>query len=78
MCRVLLLFMGNAMSGAGRRTAELGRGNDGATTATADAMEELSKDVERLKAAMDEKHRMIERLGQTVDDVRVSGAVGVD
>jgi len=68
MCHALLLYMGNAISGGGRKTAV-------AATTRSDpdaAMDALTRDVERLKAAMDERDRVVERLANTVDDVRVS------
>lgn len=70
MCHVLLLlFMGNAISR--RKTTESVTG-DGPPKTSGAIMDELTRDVERLKAAVDEKHRMIEQLGRTVEDVRVS------
>jgi len=73
MCHGLLLFMGNAMlgGGGGRKTTEPTR-SDALDSKTAVAMDELTRDVERLKAAMDDKDRKIERLVRTVDEVRVS------
>lgn len=48
--------------------------NDAQRTA-ATAMDELTRDVQRLKAAMDEKDRTVCLLGQAVDDIRVSRPV---
>jgi len=76
--------MGNAISGGGfgRKTTDAaestGRGGDAAAdpkTAENVAMNELARDVERLKKTMDEKDRIIEQLVKTVDDVRVSSYV---
>jgi len=79
MCHALLLFMGNAISGGGvggrRKTNESTRSGVSdlkMTTTTTVAMSELTRDVELLKAAMDEKDRTIERLGRAVEDIRVS------
>lgn len=83
MCLALLLFMGNAISGGGgggrdgggRKPTESGRSDvsdlQKMTVATA-TVDELTRDVERLKAAMDEKDRTIEQLGRAVEDIRVS------
>eukprot|EP00102_Acyrthosiphon_pisum_P016182 XP_008187054.1 PREDICTED: cGMP-dependent protein kinase, isozyme 1 [Acyrthosiphon pisum] len=76
MCHALLLFMGNAISGGGgvrRKTTESTRSAVSdlkMTTTTTAAMSELARDVERLKAAMDEKDRTIEQLGRAVEDIR--------
>lgn len=73
MCHVLLLFMGNAIFGAGdRKTTESARSGATDPKTAGAAMNELARDVERLKAAMDEKDRTIERLARSVDDIRVS------
>jgi len=78
MCHALLLFMGNAISGGGgggvrRKTTESTRSavSDLKMTTTT-TVSELTRDVERLKAAMDEKDRTIEQLGRAVEDIRVS------
>lgn len=61
-------LMGNGSSGGGRETDDRS-----ATTGPEEtAMDELARDVERLKTAMDEKDREIDRLARTVDDIRVS------
>jgi len=76
MCHALLLFMGNAISGGGsRKTTESTRSAVSdlkMTTTAAAAVSELTRDVERLKAAMDEKDRTVEQLGRAVEDIRVS------
>lgn len=82
MCHALLLFMGNAITGGGghagsRKTTESARSGVSdlkmtAITATSAMVSELTRDVERLKAAMDEKDRTIEQLGRAVEDIRVS------
>lgn len=85
MCYALLLFMGNAISGGGgggsvggnRKTTESTRSGVPdlkmtTTSTTADAVGELTRDVELLKAAMDEKDRAIEQLAGAVEDIRVS------
>lgn len=82
MCHALLLFMGNAISGGGgggisRKATESTRSAMSdlkmtTTTTTAADVGQLTRDVERLKAAMDEKDRTIEQLGRAVDDIRVS------
>ncbi|XP_060851768.1 cGMP-dependent protein kinase, isozyme 1-like [Rhopalosiphum padi] len=82
MCHALLLFMGNAISGGGgsggvgsRKTTESARSGVSdlkmtATTGTSAIVNELTRDVERLKMAMDEKDRTIEQLGRAVEDIR--------
>lgn len=83
MCHALLLFMGNAITGGGgyaasrKTTVESARSGVPdlkmtAMTATSAVVSELTRDVERLKAAMDEKDRTIEQLGRAVEDIRVS------
>lgn len=81
MCHALLLFMGNAISGGGgggisRKATESTRSAVSdlkmTTTTTAADVGQLTRDVERLKAAMDEKDRTIEQLGRAVEDIRVS------
>jgi len=83
MCHALLLFMGNAITGgggyAGSRKTTVESARSGvpdlkmtAMTATSAMVSELTRDVERLKAAMDEKDRTIEQLGRAVEDIRVS------
>jgi len=76
--------MGNAISGGGgsggvgsRKTTESARSGVSdlkmtATTGTSAIVNELTRDVERLKTAMDEKDRTIEQLGRAVEDIRVS------
>lgn len=60
--------MGNVISG--RKTTE--QPGSGTTDPSAVAMDELTKDVERLKAAMEENDRTIYRLDRTVEEIRVS------
>lgn len=73
MCHVLLLFMGNAIFGAGdRKTTESARSGAADPKTAVAAMDELTRDVARLKADMDEKDRTIEQLARTVDEIRVS------
>lgn len=70
--------MGNAMTGGGRKTVKsTDRSGDHRENAAAATMDELTRDVERLKAAMDERDRTIEQLSRTVDDIRVSGEPNV-
>jgi len=73
--------MGNAISGGGgggisRKATESTRSAVSdlkmTTTITTADVGQLTRDVERLKAAMDEKDRTIEQLSRAVEDIRVS------
>jgi len=79
--------MGNAISGGGgggsRKMTESTRSGvpdlmmTTTSTAADDAVSELTRDVELLKAAMDEKDRTIEQLAGAIEDIRVSTTISI-